>query len=99
MGDNRDECGDSRFWGFLDASRVKGKAEVVYFSYERDGMTPFAWLREIRWKRIEFRGARQTASCRPAHRRSRRLLLFLSHGWRRGIPKIVSRRTHPDCRP
>jgi signal peptidase I len=52
MGDNRDDSLDSRFWGFLDASRVKGKAEVVYFSYKRDGMTPFAWLREIRWGRI-----------------------------------------------
>src|SRR5262245_36766641 len=52
MGDNRDDSLDSRFWGFLDASRVKGRAEVVYFSYKRDGMTPFAWLREIRWRRI-----------------------------------------------
>ena len=52
MGDNRDDSLDSRFWGFLDSRRVKGKAEVVYFSYERDEVTPFAWLREIRWRRI-----------------------------------------------
>ncbi|MGH7469917.1 MAG: signal peptidase I [Longimicrobiales bacterium] len=52
MGDNRDDSLDSRFWGFLDANRVKGKAEVVYFSYERDELKPFAWLREIRWGRI-----------------------------------------------
>ncbi len=52
MGDNRDDSLDSRFWGFLDAHRVKGKAEVVYFSYERDELKPFAWLRKIRWGRI-----------------------------------------------
>ncbi len=52
MGDNRDDSLDSRFWGFLQQQRVKGKAEVVYYSYVRDDMTPFAWLREIRWKRI-----------------------------------------------
>jgi signal peptidase I len=52
MGDNRDDSLDSRFWGFLDENRVKGKAEVVYFSYKRDGVTPLAWLREIRWNRI-----------------------------------------------
>ena len=52
MGDNRDDSLDSRFWGFLDQKRVKGRAEVVYFSYERDKLEPFAWVREIRWGRI-----------------------------------------------
>jgi signal peptidase I len=52
MGDNRDDSLDSRFWGFLRQERVKGKAEVVYYSYVRDELTPFAWLRQIRWKRI-----------------------------------------------
>ena len=55
MGDNRDDSLDSRFWGFLDSRRVKGKAEVVYYSYERDDVKPFAWLREIRWRRIGHR--------------------------------------------
>ncbi|MGH7460069.1 MAG: signal peptidase I [Longimicrobiales bacterium] len=55
MGDNRDDSLDSRYWGFLDSHRVKGKAEVVYYSYKRDELKPFAWLREIRWKRIGHR--------------------------------------------
>jgi signal peptidase I len=52
MGDNRDDSLDSRFWGFLNQNRVKGRAEFVYFSYDRETMEPFAWLREIRWGRI-----------------------------------------------
>jgi signal peptidase I len=52
MGDNRDDSLDSRFWGFLRQERVKGKAEIVYYSYHRDEMKAFAWLREIRWNRI-----------------------------------------------
>lgn len=51
LGDNRDESLDSRFWGFLDPARVKGKAALVYYSYERDEMTPFPWL-HARWDRI-----------------------------------------------
>jgi signal peptidase I len=51
LGDNRDESLDSRFWGFLDPARVKGKAEVVYYSYERDSLKPFPWLHG-RWDRI-----------------------------------------------
>ena len=38
--------------GFLDVERVKGKAEVVYFSYDRDAVKPFAWLTDVRWNRI-----------------------------------------------
>jgi signal peptidase I len=51
LGDNRDESLDSRFWGFLDPARVKGKASVVYYSYERDSMKPFPFLHG-RWNRI-----------------------------------------------
>jgi signal peptidase I len=36
MGDNRDNSQDSRYWGFLPRSYVKGKALVVYWSYESD---------------------------------------------------------------
>jgi len=32
MGDNRDDSEDSRFWGFLPKSYVKGKALFIYFS-------------------------------------------------------------------
>ena len=36
MGDNRDNSQDSRYWGFLPRSYVKGKAMMIYWSYEVD---------------------------------------------------------------
>ena len=33
MGDNRDNSQDSRYWGFMPRSYVKGKALFVYFSF------------------------------------------------------------------
>lgn len=32
MGDNRDNSEDSRYWGFLPGSYVKGEALIIYFS-------------------------------------------------------------------
>jgi signal peptidase I len=34
MGDNRDNSADSRYWGFLKRDYVKGRALVIYWSYE-----------------------------------------------------------------
>ena len=34
MGDNRDNSQDSRYWGFLPRENVKGRALVIYWSYE-----------------------------------------------------------------
>ena len=34
MGDNRDNSQDSRYWGFLPRGYVKGKALMIYWSYE-----------------------------------------------------------------
>jgi signal peptidase I len=34
MGDNRDNSRDSRFWGFLPIDQVKGRALIIYWSYE-----------------------------------------------------------------
>jgi signal peptidase I len=34
MGDNRDNSQDSRYWGFLPAHYIKGKALMIYWSYE-----------------------------------------------------------------
>jgi signal peptidase I len=34
MGDNRDNSQDSRYWGFLPRGHVKGKALMIYWSYE-----------------------------------------------------------------
>jgi signal peptidase I len=34
MGDNRDYSYDSRYWGFVDFEAVKGKALVIYWSWD-----------------------------------------------------------------
>jgi signal peptidase I len=36
MGDNRDNSQDSRYWGFLPRDFIKGKALMVYWSYQAD---------------------------------------------------------------
>jgi signal peptidase I len=36
MGDNRDNSQDSRYWGFLPRDYIKGRALMVYWSYEAD---------------------------------------------------------------
>lgn len=45
MGDNRDNSYDGRFWGFVDLSAVKGKAFMIYWSWDREEFN-------VRWKRI-----------------------------------------------
>jgi signal peptidase I len=34
MGDNRDNSQDSRYWGFLPRSYIKGRALMIYWSYD-----------------------------------------------------------------
>jgi signal peptidase I len=64
LGDNRDNSRDSRYWGFLPEDQVKGRALLVYWSYEatreeyhRTGL--IEWLKDTfsafgrtRWKRF-----------------------------------------------
>jgi signal peptidase I len=48
MGDNRDQSLDSRFWGFVKMDKVKGRAFLVYWSWNGQG----SWTDWVRWNRI-----------------------------------------------
>lgn len=48
MGDNRDQSLDSRFWGFVRMDKIKGRAFLVYWSWNGQGF----WTDWIRWVRI-----------------------------------------------
>ena len=50
MGDNRDNSQDSRYWGFLPRGHVKGKALMIYWSYEGDDMGSI--FTKVRWERL-----------------------------------------------
>jgi signal peptidase I len=52
LGDNRDNSSDSRYWGFVPDSLVKGRPFVIYYSYAPDSAESFAWLTRIRWNRL-----------------------------------------------
>ena len=52
MGDNRDNSQDSRFWGFLPRSYVKGRALVIYWSFDEAAGAPANLFARIRWNRL-----------------------------------------------
>jgi signal peptidase I len=68
MGDNRDNSEDSRYWGLLPRSYIKGKALLIYWSYEsgredyvdeglvasikRMGSVVTHFLTKTRWERL-----------------------------------------------
>ena len=52
LGDNRDNSLDSRYWGFVPDSLLRGRPEVVYFSFSPDSTDEFAWLTHVRWMRL-----------------------------------------------
>ncbi len=52
MGDSRDNSHDSRMWGFLPRTNVRGTPMVVYFSYDQESWRPLPFLTEVRWGRL-----------------------------------------------
>lgn len=36
MGDNRENSQDSRYWHFLDISKIRGKAKMIYWSWNSE---------------------------------------------------------------
>lgn len=55
MGDNRDNSLDSRYWGFVPDSMVKGRPIMVYFSYAPDSADALAIVTHVRWRRLGTR--------------------------------------------
>jgi signal peptidase I len=49
MGDNRDNSQDSRYWGFLPRHYLKGKALMIYWSYDSGAANIFS---RTRWNRL-----------------------------------------------
>lgn len=45
MGDNRDNSQDSRYWGVLKRDKIRGKAFIIYWSWDGESH----WLR---WRRL-----------------------------------------------
>ena len=52
LGDNRDNSLDSRYWGFVPDSLMRGSPIFVYYSYEPDSAKSFDWLTRVRWQRL-----------------------------------------------
>jgi signal peptidase I len=58
MGDNRDNSQDSRYWGFLPRSYIKGKALMIYWSFDYGtdeasvGAVVAHFFTRTRWERL-----------------------------------------------
>lgn len=52
LGDNRDNSLDSRYWGFLADSLIRGQPLFVYYSYAPDSVATLDWLTRVRWNRL-----------------------------------------------
>ncbi len=49
MGDNRDHSHDSRFWGFVKLEKLRGKALMIFWSWNKENKRP---IKRPRWNRI-----------------------------------------------
>ncbi|WP_373068778.1 signal peptidase I [Gemmatimonas sp.] len=52
LGDNRDNSLDSRYWGFVPDSLLRGTPWIVYYSFTPDSTSRASWLTRIRWGRL-----------------------------------------------
>jgi signal peptidase I len=52
LGDNRDNSLDSRYWGFVPDTLVRGSPIFVYYSYSPDSGASLDWLTRVRWQRL-----------------------------------------------
>jgi signal peptidase I len=52
LGDNRHNAYDSRYWGFVPVSRIRGTPLLIYYSYDPTAPSALPALTAIRWQRI-----------------------------------------------
>lgn len=55
LGDNRDNSYDSRYWGFVPDSMIRGTPLFVYFSYAPDSLSSVPVVTNVRWGRLGAR--------------------------------------------
>jgi signal peptidase I len=52
LGDNRENSLDSRYWGFVPDSLIRGQPLVVYYSFDSHEGEPAGFLSRVRWRRM-----------------------------------------------
>ena len=52
LGDNRDNSEDSRYWGFVPRTQIRGQPWLVYYSQAPLGATRTPWYKRVRWGRL-----------------------------------------------